>query len=203
MSAADTLATLQDQGVVGIVRSRTAADASATARTLVDAGLRAVEVSLTTPGALGVIEELTATGAEVGAGTVRTPADARDAIAAGAAFLVSPQLDLDVVRLAVASDLAVVPGCLTPTEMQTAQAAGAPAVKIFPAQLWSPAALRGMLEAMPELRCVPTGGVGPEDAASWIAAGALAVGVGGSLTRSDDPAAAVASLLQAVRGARG
>lgn len=200
MTATATMDTIAAQGVIGIVRTTTAHEGGEAAAALLASGLAAVEVSLTTPGALDVIAER---GGHVGAGTVRTIADARDAHAAGAAFLVSPSLDLEVVRFAVERDLAVVPGCLSPTEMATAQRAGAHAVKIFPAHLWSPAALRGMLEAMPDLRCVPTGGVSPASAPEWIAAGALAVGVGGALTRAQDPAAAVAALLAAVRDARG
>lgn len=203
MTAPSTLARIADQGIIGIVRTGAADLARTAARTLLDAGLGSVEISLTTPGALDVIAELRDEGPGVGAGTVRTLADARDAVAAGARFLVSPQLDVDVVRHAVDHDLAVVPGCLTPTEMQTARAAGAHAVKIFPAHLWSPAALRGLLEAMPDLACVPTGGIGATSAPEWIAAGALAVGVGGSLTRAADPPLAVAELLAAMRRARG
>lgn len=202
-TSAAVLADIETQGVVGIVRSGSADAAESAARTLLGAGLGAVEVSLTTPGALAVIERLHGSGARVGAGTVRTLAQARDAVAAGAAFLVSPLLDLDVVTFAVERDLAVLPGCLTPSEMATAQRAGAAAVKIFPAHLWSPAGLRGLLEAMPDLRCVPTGGVSPASAPDWIAAGALAVGVGGSLTRGPDPEAAVTELLEGIRAARG
>lgn len=203
MTAEQVMSGIAGQGVIGIVRARSAAEATRAATGLIDAGLAAVEVSLTTPGALDVIAALHDGGTEVGAGTVRTLDDAHDARAAGAGFLVSPNLDLEVVRFAVEHDLAVVPGTLTPTEMTTAIAAGAHAVKIFPAHLWSPAALRGMLEAMPDLRCVPTGGVSPASAPEWIAAGALAVGVGGALTRSEDPRAAVADLLAAVQDARG
>lgn len=202
MTAAETVDRIVRQGVVGIVRTGEAAEAASAARALLDAGLAAVEVSLTTPGALEVVAELAAEGRAVGAGTVRTPVDARAAVAAGASFLVSPELDLDVVRYAVERDLAVVPGCLTPTEMATAQRAGAHAVKIFPAHLWTPAALAGTLEAMPDLRCVPTGGVTPGSAPDWVRAGAVAVGVGGSLTRADDVHGTVARLLAAIRDAR-
>lgn len=202
MTAGQTVAAIADQGVVGIVRAASADAGRAAARTFLDAGLAAVEVSLTTPGALETIAELTGSGSAVGAGTVRTLAQARDAHAAGATFLVSPLLDLEVVRYAVESDLAVLPGCLTPSEMATAQRAGAQLVKIFPAHLWSPAALAGVLEAMPDLRCVPTGGVSVETAPQWVRAGAVAVGVGGSLTRADDPGTAVAGLLAAIQDAR-
>lgn len=202
MTADTTFAAITDQGVVGIVRAATAEAGHAAARTFLEAGLAAVEVSLTTPGALETIEALTSEGSAVGAGTVRTLAQARDAHAAGATFLVSPLLDLEVVRYAVENGLVALPGCLTPSEMATAQLAGAQLVKIFPAHLWSPAALAGMLEAMPDLRCVPTGGVSAESAPAWVRAGAVAVGVGGSLTRAEDPAAAVAALLASIRDAR-
>lgn len=202
MTAQTTLAAIIEQGVVAIVRTRTAEEGLAAAQTFLDSGLAAVEVSLTTPGALATIETLTGGGSAVGAGTVRTLAQARDARAAGATFLVSPLLDVDVVRYAVEHDLVALPGCLTPSEMATAQRAGAQLVKIFPAHLWSPAALAGLLEAMPDLRCVPTGGVGPDSAPDWIRAGAAALGVGGSLTRAKDPAAAISALLTAIADAR-
>jgi 2-dehydro-3-deoxyphosphogluconate aldolase/(4S)-4-hydroxy-2-oxoglutarate aldolase len=202
MTADQTVAAIVEQGVVGIVRATAAEAGRSAADTFLDAGLAAVEVSLTTPGALETIAELTEAGSAVGAGTVRTLAQARDAHMAGATFLVSPLLDLEVVRYAVENDLVALPGCLTPSEMATAQRTGAQLVKIFPAHLWSPAALAGMLEAMPDLRCVPTGGVSAETAPEWIRAGAVAVGVGGSLTRAEDPGAAVADLLAAIQDAR-
>ena len=80
---------------------------------------------------------------------------------------------------------------------------GATATKIFPAHTWTPRALRGLLEAMPDLPCVPTGGVGPDNAAEWIEAGALALGVGSALTAADDPTSVVADLLRTVEAARG
>lgn len=202
MTAEQTLAAITDQGVVGIVRTATADAGHAAARALLDGGLAAVEVSLTTPGALETIESLTSSGSAVGAGTVRTLAQARDARAAGATFIVSPLLDLDVVRYAVEEGLLALPGCLTPSEMATAQLAGAQLVKIFPAHLWTPAALAGLLEAMPDLRCVPTGGVSAASAPAWARAGAVAVGVGGSLTRAENPGAAIADLLAAIKDAR-
>jgi len=80
---------------------------------------------------------------------------------------------------------------------------GASAVKVFPANLWSPDALAGLLQAMPDLPCVPTGGIGPTNAAPWIHAGAVAVGVGSSLTSAADPEALVRSLLDTLSVARG
>jgi 2-dehydro-3-deoxyphosphogluconate aldolase/(4S)-4-hydroxy-2-oxoglutarate aldolase len=186
-----------DDAVIGIVRAPAAERARCLVAALADAGLGVVEVAMTTPGALDVVAEAATTGL-IGAGTVRTVAHARDAIAAGARFLVSPNLDTDVVRYAVERDIACVPGCATPTEMVTAIDAGAVAVKMFPAHLWTPAALAGMLQALPDLPCVPTGGVTAATAPDWIAAGAVAVGVGACLTRAADPRAEVTSLRQRI-----
>ena len=124
-----------------------------------------MEVSLTTPDALrALIVELVgsrAGGAVVGAGTVLDTDDAERSIAAGARFLVAPTLSVAVIELAVAADIAVVPGAATPTEMLAAHRAGADFVKVFPASIWTPKAVEDLLAALPQLRLVPTGGVGP------------------------------------------
>jgi 2-dehydro-3-deoxyphosphogluconate aldolase/(4S)-4-hydroxy-2-oxoglutarate aldolase len=204
VTAQQTFVRIRESGVIGIVRTRSADLARDQARRVIAAGLPVVEVSLTTPGALGVIAGLTGEdhGAVVGAGTVLDADAARAVIEAGAQLLVSPVCDPEMIRLAVRHDVAVVPGCLTPTEMTNAMKLGATAVKIFPAHNWSPAALAGVLQALPELPCVPTGGVGPDDAGAWIAAGAVAVGVGSALTSINDPQPVVARLRRAVCEAR-
>jgi 2-dehydro-3-deoxyphosphogluconate aldolase/(4S)-4-hydroxy-2-oxoglutarate aldolase len=187
-------------GVVAIIRTDSAETARRQAERVLAAGLPVVEVSLTTPDALSVISSLAASsatgspGAVIGAGTVTTAKAARDAIAAGSRILVSPTLVPAVIEVAVEHDVAVLPGCMTPTEMTTAMALGATAVKIFPAQVWSPHALRGLLQALPDLPCVPTGGIGPDDVAAWIAAGAAAVGVGSALTAAENVTDVVAAL---------
>lgn len=182
-------------GVVAIIRTGSAETARQQASRVLDAGLPVVEVSLTTPDALSVISSLaSATDAVIGAGTVTTAQAARDAIDAGSRILVSPILVPAVVEVAVEHDVAVLPGCMTPTEMTTAMDLGATAVKIFPAHVWSPGALRGLLQALPDLPCVPTGGIGPDDAAAWIAAGAVAVGVGSALTAAENVTEVVAAL---------
>jgi 2-dehydro-3-deoxyphosphogluconate aldolase / (4S)-4-hydroxy-2-oxoglutarate aldolase len=182
-------------GMVAIIRTDSAETARRQAERVLAAGLPVVEVSLTTPDALAVISALAgASDAVIGAGTVTTAKAARDAIAAGSRILVSPTLTPAVIEVAVEHDVAVLPGCMTPTEMTTAMGLGATAVKIFPAQIWSPQALRGLLQALPELPCVPTGGIGPDDAADWIAAGAVAVGVGSALTAAANVTDVVAAL---------
>lgn len=195
MTSQEVFARLCDSGVVAIIRTGSAETAKHQAERVLAAGLPVVEVSLTTPGALPVIESLAgASTAVIGAGTVTSAKAAREAIAAGSRILVSPNLVPEVVEVAVQHDVAVLPGCMTPTEMTTAMALGATAVKVFPAQVWSPDALRGLLQALPALPCVPTGGIGPDQAADWIAAGAVAVGVGSALTAAENVTDVVAAL---------
>jgi len=182
-------------GVVAIIRTGSAEVAQRQAERVLEAGLPVVEVSLTTPGGLSVISALASSSdAVIGAGTVTSAALAHEAIAAGSRILVSPNMVPAVIEVAVEHDVAVLPGCMTPTEMTTAMDLGATAVKIFPAQVWSPHALRGLLQALPDLPCVPTGGIGPDDAADWIAAGAAAVGVGSALTAAENVTDVVAAL---------
>ncbi len=196
-AAGAVLAAVRAQGVVAVVRSGDAATARAAASALCDAGLGAVEVSLTTPGALDVVAALTSEERTVGAGTVTSAALYRDAVAAGAAFVVAPTLDVEVVRQARRDGVLAVPGTATPTEALAATLAGARLDKLFPASLWSPRAVRDVLAALPELPLVPTGGIGLDDVHEWWRHGAVAVGLGSSLSRgsADDVARRVARLL--------
>ena len=204
--ADDDLATvLREQGVVAIVRGDDREAAVATARDLLTAGLRAVEISLTTPGALDAIAEVVAgapAGTLVGVGTALTAEDVRAARAAGARFVVSPIAAPEVVATARRLDLPVLPGVATPTEAVAAAEAGATAVKVFPASLWSPAVLREVRTALPWLDTVPTGGVDLASLPAWIEAGAAGVGLGGALTRAPDVREAARHALEAVVGAR-
>jgi 2-dehydro-3-deoxyphosphogluconate aldolase/(4S)-4-hydroxy-2-oxoglutarate aldolase len=204
MTALETFNAVRNSGVIGIVRTTSEDLALRQAETVIRAGLPVVEVSLTTPGALRVIEKLARTDndAIVGVGTVVDEASARSAIDAGGRLLVSPIFNPEVIAVALEHDVAVFPGCLSPTEMVNAMRLGATAVKIFPAHICSPEALAGMLQALPDLPCVPTGGVNPQNAAAWIAAGAIAVGVGSALTAAEDPAPVVEQLTRSIAGAR-
>lgn len=205
MNAQETSELVRASGVIGIVRARDEATGLKQARRVLAAGLPVVEVSLTTPGGLGTIATLVAEhpDAVVGAGTVLDAETVDRVVDLGGRVVVSPSFQPEVVAAAVRRGVAVFPGCLTPTEMLAARALGATGVKIFPAHLWSPGALAGMLQALPDLPCVPTGGIGPDDVGAWIAAGALAAGVGSALTAVDDPAPVVRALRAAVDGARG
>ncbi|MEV6926067.1 bifunctional 4-hydroxy-2-oxoglutarate aldolase/2-dehydro-3-deoxy-phosphogluconate aldolase [Dactylosporangium sp. NPDC051485] len=194
--------TLAAQRVLGIIRADGADAAVRAGETLIGAGLRVIEVSLTTPGALHAIERLAArhTGCVVGAGTVLDEAAARASIAAGARLVVSPNLHRAVVRTAHRYGVAVIPGAATPTEWTQALEWGADAVKLFPASAHSPAVLRDVLAALPQVPVVPTGGVSLESAPQWIAAGALACGIGSALSAHGDEA--VSRLLARLAEAR-
>ncbi|NYF16552.1 2-dehydro-3-deoxyphosphogluconate aldolase/(4S)-4-hydroxy-2-oxoglutarate aldolase [Microbacterium sp. AK009] len=201
----NALDVIRGQGVVAIVRARTADDAASTVDALLEAGIRAVEVSLVTPNALDVVRAAAAAAPDdvaVGVGTVLSVNDVTAAVTAGARFIVAPAFDASVVQAAIAAGIDVLPGVATPTEAVTAVAAGATAVKVFPASLWSPAVLREVRTALPWLTTVPTGGVSLETAPEWIRAGAAAVGIGSALTGSANPGATAARLLDAIHDAR-
>ncbi len=200
-----TVGRITASGVIGIVRTDDRTRAVSLARQIWGAGVTAVEVALTTPGGLEAIAELSddvPEGAVLGAGTVLDGATARLAVRAGAQVLVTPTLVPEVIEVAQRYGAATVIGTATPTEMLQAQTLGADLVKVFPASQWTPRTLADVLQALPQLRCVPTGGIGPDDAAGWIRAGALAVGIGSALTTGDDPAGQVRRLLAALRSAR-
>lgn len=149
-------------------------------------GFRALEVTLSTPGAVEIIADLARdTRLLVGAGTVLTVEQARAATQAGARFLVSPVLDVEVVAEAARLGCVMIPGCATPTELWKAHRAGAPLQKLFPAPAGGPTWLRSVLAPMPFLRVIPTNGVEVGNASEWLAAGAFAVGCARSLFAPD------------------
>jgi len=166
---------------------------------VIERGVDVVEVPLGVPGALAAISSLSASlpSALVGAGTVMSAADASAALDAGARFLLSPVLRPEVVAAAHARDAAAVPGAFTPTEIDACMRAGADLVKLFPADRLAPADARVLLAALPDARLLPTGGISAANAAAWLDAGAVAVGVGGALTREPERAG---ELLAAVAG---
>ncbi len=170
-------------GVIAVVRLPESAGLRSVAAALVAGGVSAVEITLTTPGAIEAITELASHGggAVVGAGTVLDEKAARNVIAAGARFVVSPTLDRGVVRYCRDQGVPCLPGAFTPTELLEAWRAGAELVKLFPASALGPRYLREVLAPLPLLRVVPSGGVSLENAAEWIRAGAAAVSVGSAI----------------------
>ncbi|WP_436527419.1 bifunctional 4-hydroxy-2-oxoglutarate aldolase/2-dehydro-3-deoxy-phosphogluconate aldolase [Actinoplanes sp. HUAS TT8] len=192
-------AAIVDSGIVAILRAPSAGGFAAVADVLVDAGITAIEVTLTSAGALEAISGLRRQlppGAVIGAGTVLTPDDARAAIDAGASFLVSPVLD----TLGGAS-VPGYPGAYTPTEVYAAHRAGAPLVKLFPAGGLKPAYLKDLRGPLPQVRIMPTGGINLDDIADWLGAGAAAVGLGGPLVGDAATGGSLAALATRARRA--
>ncbi|MFN2229183.1 MAG: bifunctional 4-hydroxy-2-oxoglutarate aldolase/2-dehydro-3-deoxy-phosphogluconate aldolase [Anaerolineae bacterium] len=180
----EKLQVIRQSGVVAIMRAQSSGQLVAAADAIRAGGVRVIEVTMTTPGALGVIEEAAGRYGEqvlFGAGSVLDAETARAAILAGADFIVAPTLDLATVQLCNRYGVPVVPGCYTPTEMLAAWQAGADMVKLFPASVGGPALVKAILAPLPQLEIVPVGGVNLDTAAQFIASGAAALGVGSSL----------------------
>jgi 2-dehydro-3-deoxyphosphogluconate aldolase/(4S)-4-hydroxy-2-oxoglutarate aldolase len=171
--------------LVAIVRTHDADLAVPLAEAIIGGGIFSIEVALTTPRALETIAELVSRFAHralVGAGTVRNALDASSAIAAGARFLVSPDFDERVLEKARSAQIPYVPGALTPSEVGKILAAGVDLIKIFPAVRLGPGYVQDLLGPFPQLRAIPTGGIDLSNAAEFLKAGAVALGVGSSLT---------------------
>ena len=184
MNKTDKLDLIRETGIVAIMRAASSEQLIAAADAIKQGGVCAIEVTMTTPGALNVIAEATRKyGQDVlfGAGTVLDTETARAAILAGAGFVVAPTLSLPVIELCNRYGIPVMPGCYTPTEMLTAWEAGADMVKLFPADVGGPALIKALLAPLPQLQIVPVGGVDLNTAADFIKNGAVALGVGSSL----------------------
>jgi len=175
---------IRETGVIAIMRAQSSEQLMAAADAIKAGGVKAIEVTMTTPGALSVIAQASEKyGEEVlfGAGSVLDAETARSAILAGAGFVVAPTLNLAVVALCNRYGIPVVPGCYTPTEMLTAWEAGADMVKLFPASVGGPDLIKAIRAPLPQLEIVPVGGVDLNTAAAFIENGAAALGVGSSL----------------------
>lgn len=180
-----TQETIERVGLIPVLRAKNAAQAHAVVKALMEGGVTIVEVTMTVPGAVDVLRELSAEYGEkllLGAGTVTTAKEAEETIAAGAEFIVSPSFHAEVVAATKAAGKISAPGALTPTEAITAWRAGADYVKIFPCSAVGGASyLKSLLAPFPHLKLIPTGGVTLETAASFLKAGARALGVGSDL----------------------
>lgn len=183
MDGSDFTRRLRQARLVAIVRGRDARAAVRAVCALAEEGVELIEVSLNTADALDVIRRAApelAPGVLLGAGTVLRADDVRRARDAGARWIVTPALARSV-PAAVEERLPVLAGALSPTEVVGAVDAGADAVKLFPASLGGPRYLRALRDPLPDVPFVPVGGVGADDVADWLAAGAVAVGVGSPL----------------------
>lgn len=202
-----------DTGIVAVIRVNNATELMDTTIALNQGGVRALEITMTSPGALDAISEASkqlGDDAIIGVGTVLDPETARAAILSGAKFVVSPVLNLDVIRLCQRYSVPCIPGAFTPTEILRAWEAGADVVKVFPATKLGPSYFKDLLGPLPQLRLTPTGGVNLENAGDFIKAGASFVGVGSSLVNKnlvaeqkwDELSALAAKYIEAVKVVR-
>ena len=181
-----------DTGIVAIMRRTESSLAVETAEALVAGGVRVVEVTLNTEGALEMLAALREKLADrmlVGAGTVMTAEDVRQAVGAGAQFVVSPHTDADVIAAARRAGVPAAPGAFTPTEIVRAWQLGAAVVKVFPVGSVGPRYLRDVLAPLTQIPLLPTGGVTLENAAEFIRAGAKGLGLGSDLVSPKSVAA--------------
>jgi 2-dehydro-3-deoxyphosphogluconate aldolase/(4S)-4-hydroxy-2-oxoglutarate aldolase len=181
---AEIIRLLTNPGLIAVIRSNQSGDVLPICEALLAGGIHALEITLTTPDALKAINETrSALGPNpvIGAGTVLSAAATREAIAAGAEFIVSPVTKLEIIRASHADDRPVMIGAYTPTEAQLAHEAGADFIKIFPADKLGPGYIKSIRAPLPHLRIVPTGGVDLQTAPEFLKAGCAALGVGSSL----------------------
>ena len=175
---------IHEVGIIPAIRVSSADEAHFACEAVAGGGIPIVEITMTVPGAMEVIAHLVKHHPKlvVGAGTVLDVETAKRCVGAGAHFLTAPGFDCDIVAFAANSDIAVLPGALTPTEVVTAWRAGADFVKLFPvAQVGGDAYVRAISRSLPEIAIVAAGGVNQQNASSFILAGAAAIGVGTQL----------------------
>jgi 2-dehydro-3-deoxyphosphogluconate aldolase/(4S)-4-hydroxy-2-oxoglutarate aldolase len=184
MNTVDALSQILSSGVVAVVRMKDARRLSKVLAAISAGGVRCLEITMTVPNAVKMIEEVTASAPAnvlVGAGTVTDPDTASAVMDAGARFVVGPVFSLPVVRVVKERGVVAIPGCFSPTEIVAASHAGADIIKIFPATSLGPRFIKDLHGPLPHVRLMPTGGVSIENAGEWIKAGACAVGIGTDL----------------------
>ncbi|MGK4005165.1 bifunctional 4-hydroxy-2-oxoglutarate aldolase/2-dehydro-3-deoxy-phosphogluconate aldolase [Sorangium sp. So ce1036] len=185
MNKGDVLAWIRRTRVVPIVRTSSAELAFRAVEALIEGGLDVLEITMTVPGAVEVVREISARHGDralVGAGTVLDPATAEACVEAGARFIVSPALDEPTLRACLAMNVVHAPGALTPTEIVAAHRAGGDVIKVFPCDALGGAAyLKAVKAPLPHIPLMPTGGATLDNVGAFLAAGAEAVGVGTSL----------------------
>ncbi len=180
----EALDIILDNKAVAVIRMGNSSKLIKVAEAIYKGGVKSVEITMTVPGALKIIEEASRTVGDfinIGVGSVLNKQTASDAVNAGAKYVVSPVFKFEIVQEAKRLNVPVMPGAFSPTEILAAFEAGADVVKIFPADIVGMAFFKGVLAPMPHLKMMPTGGVSLTNAGEWIKAGACAVGVGSAL----------------------
>jgi 2-dehydro-3-deoxyphosphogluconate aldolase / (4S)-4-hydroxy-2-oxoglutarate aldolase len=214
LSIDETVSRIAEGGIIPVVRAANFDEAAQAVDAIYAGGISIMEVTMTVPNAIAVIRRVVQEYGDkilTGAGTVLTAQQAKECIDAGAQFLVSPGLCLDVLSVARKHKLLAIPGVLTPTEVMSALQAGFPLVKVFPCgSVGGPKYLKALRGPFPQLQMIPTGGVNAANSAEYIGAGAFALGIGGELVdtaaiRSGNAGkitAAAKELVSAIQSAR-
>ena len=188
MSRIKTIQLIEEAGIVAVVRVNNTENLMSVVDALCEGGVNAIEITMTTPGAVNIIENIAVKYKDnvlIGAGSVLDTETARTVILAGAQFVVSPVLNIDMIHLCHRYDVAVIPGAFTPTEILKAWENGADIVKIFPANAMGPKYFKDIHGPLPQVKLTPTGGVSLENTGEFIKAGACCVGVGSALVSKD------------------
>lgn len=175
---------LLDSKVVAVIRGKDAAEAIAVAEAAVAGGLRAIELTYTTPNVAEVFKQLSDSEALVGAGTVLDAETARHALLHGAKFVVSPHFDAEIAVMCNRYNVPYLPGCMTIKEMVQASESGCDILKLFPANGFEPSFIGSVNGPLPNVRIMPTGGININNMNAWLDAGAVAVGIGSDLTKA-------------------
>ena len=183
-----TLTRIAEAGVVAVIRAKSKDQLIDLTTALLEGGVPSIEVTMSTPKAIAGIELIAdhfGDKAIVGVGTVIDAATARDAIAAGAQFVVSPVTDPEIIATTIRYGKISVPGAFTPTEILRAWTLGGDVIKVFPSTALGPQYFKDILAPLPQLRLTPTGGVDQKNCGAWIKAGAVCVGAGSSVVSKD------------------
>lgn len=187
MERMKTIETIMEYGIVAVIRAESKEKAVKIIEAVKNGGIKAMEITMTVPGAIDIIKELCEVyenqGVIIGAGTVLDAETARLCILAGAQFVVSPYMDESLVKMCNTYRVPVMPGAATAKEAVEALRYGADIIKIFPANVYGPSIIKSLKGPLPQANFMPTGGVTPENIKEWIKAGAVAVGTGSDLTK--------------------
>jgi len=184
MTKFETHAQIAAAKVVAVIRGSNAEEAILLSKAAAEGGIRAIELTYTTPNVQNVFEELQHEDMLLGAGTVLDPETARHAILAGAKFVVSPHFNKDVARICNRYGIPYFPGCMTIREMVEALESGCDVLKLFPANGFEPSFIKSVNGPLPQVKIMPTGGINLDNINDWLAAGAVAVGIGSDLNKA-------------------
>ncbi len=178
---------LNETKIISIIRAESSEELLNVAKALKEGGIKFIEVTMTTPGALKAIEEFCGEMEDViiGVGSVLDPETARLSILSGAEFIVTPTLNFDVIKMCKRYSKVVIPGAFTPTEIINAWEAGADFVKVFPASVGGPSYIKAIKAPLPQVNLIPVGGVNIDNVSDFIKAGASAVAVGSQLVKKE------------------